>query len=180
MSRLVQNDSAPNFKANTVYDGEITLADLAISGKKVLLAFHRYATCPICNFSLRQFEFRHQELADKGIIYLPVFHSNTENMKEAYPTPPSFPIITDPDMKLYKLYKLKPSLLALLHPKAILDTLKLFNSIMQPGYKFKFSPDNTLFTRPADFLIAENLLIEQIHYGVSLGDSISVDEVLAF
>lgn len=179
-AHLKQSDKAPNFSADTVYNGEIDLKSMTTDGKKVLLAFHRYASCPICNFSLRQFGQRHQELLEKGIVYIPVFHSTAETMKESYPEAPDFPIVVDPNMTLYKLYGLKPSLLAIFHPKALLDMLKMFNSILQPGYQFKLSPDKTLLTRPADFLINEELKIEQVHYGVSLGDSLGIDEVLAF
>jgi len=174
--QLLTGALAPNFIATTVYGDEFNLQQALEQKEKIFLAFHRYATCPICNFSLRQYQQGYDELLEKGIRYVPIFHSSIENMKESYPEAPPFEIISDPDMKIYKAYGLKPSISALLHPKALLDSVKALNSIMQPDYKFKLAPDNTLLTKPADFLIGEGGKILHSRYGVSLGDSMSLQE----
>lgn len=179
MPQLKVGDSAPEIKnATLVYtaNGETAfiLSKALTNNESILLAFHRYASCPVCNFSLRQFQHEYDNLLEMGVRYVPVFHSSVENMQEAYSEEPPFAIIADPDMKLYKSYGLKPSLSAFLHPKAIGDGFKAVNSILQPGYRFKFAPEKTILTKPADFLIKANGEIAFVHYGKSLGDSISV------
>jgi peroxiredoxin len=178
MKELTIGDQAPSFAAPTVYGDNFELSGALEKGEKVFLAFHRYATCPICNFSLRQFEKGYQELLDKGIRYVPIFHSNIESMQEAYPEKPAFEIISDPEMTLYKDYGLNPSISAFFHPKAILDAGKALNSIFQPGYKFKLAPENSFLTKPADFLINEDGKILYARYGASVGDSTSFQETL--
>lgn len=175
MAQLKIGELAPDFQAATVYDGSLQLS--AVKGQRLLLAFHRYASCPVCNFSLRQFEARHAEFNSRGLAYVPVFHSTAEKLKEYYPQRPPFPIVSDPEMKLYKLYGLTPSIRAFLHPKALRDGLKAVSSIGK-GFKFGFSPDGGFTTRPADFLIGPDGKIEALHYGESLGDAWSPDEVL--
>ncbi len=179
MSTLQIGDQAPNIQAETVYGEDFELQAALANGEKIFLAFHRYATCPICNFSLRQFQNGYQELLDQGIRYVPIFHSSKENMQEAYPEEPPFEIIIDPDMNLYKQYGLKPSISAFLHPKALADGMKALSSMIQPGYKFKLAPEKTLLTKPADFLIDTNQKISHVHYGVSLGDSMTLSEAKA-
>jgi peroxiredoxin len=178
MKKLIKGNKAPNFKAATVY-GEIFDLQKALQGdEKIFLAFHRYASCPICNFSLRQFQQGYNELLDKGVRYVPIFHSGIESMRESYPEAPPFEIIADPNMNLYKDYGLKPSITAFLHPKALADGLKAFNSIIQPGYVFRLAPEKTLLTKPADFLIGNDGEILHARYGVSLGDSMTLKNLL--
>ena len=179
MAQLTIGNQAPLFKSNTVYGEEFSLNDALTGEHKLLLAFHRYATCPICNFSLRQFQQGYDDLLAKGIRYIPIFHSSIENMQTAYEDQPPFEIISDPDMKLYKSYGLKPSITAFLHPKALVDGAKALNSIFQLGYKFKLAPENTMLTKPADFLIDNDGGILHARYGVSIGDSMTLQEALA-
>lgn len=178
MKQLTTSDQAPNFQATTVYGEIFDLEKALAANEKIFLAFHRYASCPICNFSLRQFQQGYQTLLDKGIRYVPIFHSSVESMQESYSEQPPFEIIADPNMALYKSYGLKPSLSAFLHPKALVDSVKALNSIMQPGYKFRLAPDKTLLTKPADFLIGQDRKVLHARYGVSLGDSMSLKEAL--
>lgn len=177
MARLSVGQAAPLFTASTVDGGSFSLSSM--QGKRILLAFHRYASCPICNFSLKQFAARYQDLQDKGITYVPIFHSSIEKLKEYYPEPPPYQIISDPAFKLYRLYGLEPSLMGFLHPKALRDGLRALQS-WASGFKPGFSPDGELLTVPADFLIDAQGSIERLHYGVSAGDSWTVDQVLAF
>jgi len=179
MKRLIAGDNAPNFKAKSVYGDSFDLQKALQGNEKIFLAFHRYASCPICNFSLRQFQLGYQELLDKGVRYVPIFHSGIESMRESYPEAPPFEIISDPNMGIYKDYGLKPSITAFLHPKALADGLKAFNSIIQPNYKFRLAPEKTLLTKPADFLIGKDGKILHARYGVSLGDSMSFKDALA-
>lgn len=175
MSRIQTGTQAPDFEAPSVFGGPFKLSQHR--DRQVLLAFHRYASCPVCNFSLRQFMARADELRAKGIDYVPVFHSTVEKLREYYPDEPPFPMLSNPDMSLYRLYGLTPSIKAFLHPKALRDGLKAVASIGR-GFKFGFSPDGEVTTRPADFLIDTKGVVRHARYGESLGDSLSPDEVL--
>jgi peroxiredoxin len=180
MSQLKIGSKAPDFSAITVYGNDFNLETSLKDGHSLMLSFHRYASCPICNFSLRQFQNAYDELLDQGLRYLPIFHSGVESMQESYPEEPPFTIVSDPQMKLYKQYGLKPSLGAFFHPKALIDFGKAMSSIMQPGYRFRLAPENTLLTKPADFIINPKGNIEYARYGVSLGDSLSLQETREF
>ena len=45
--RLTQGQLAPAFATTDLYDAAISSHEL--KGKKVLLSFYRYASCPFCN-----------------------------------------------------------------------------------------------------------------------------------
>jgi thioredoxin-dependent peroxiredoxin len=171
MQRLKIGDTAPDFVFPAVYGANIELGQF--KDQPVLLAFHRYASCPICNLSLKNFERRYAEIRAAGFSYLPVFHSKAEKMKEYYPVAPPFPLLVDPEMHSYRLFGVENSLLKTFSISSGIDLLK---SVVG-GSRQSFSPDNQMSTIPADFFIYKGK-IRQLKYGSSVGDSWTVDEAL--
>ncbi len=172
--RIQVLDKVPTFTAKTVTGEEININQF--KGKKVHLAFHRYASCPICNLTIRAFQKRYQDLKQAGIVYLPVFHSTPEKMRSYYPELPKFQIITDPDMKLYAMFGVKSSWMGYLSPRSGINLLKSFLT----DFKKRLDVDGETSTMPADFLIDEKGKVRAFKHGSFIGDSWSVDDVLKY
>lgn len=174
-AKLNVGDRAPDFTASLMDGSSLALSSLR--GRVVHLAFHRYASCPICNYSLRQFEQRHTELVQRGIVYIPIFHSPAGKMREFYPAPPPFPVIVDPQRVIYRRYGLTPAFGTMLHPQTLKDMGKLVASL-RAGFRFRLAADGPLTTSPGDFLIDPDGVIKALHYGHSIGDSWIPDEAI--
>ena len=139
------------------------------------IAFHRYAACPVCTLSMREFTTRANDLKKAQVQHIAVFHSPLEKMKKYYPEQPPFDIILDPGMSLYNKYDVTGSLLGYLSPQSGLELLKSFSN----GVSLGLDGDGEKTTMPADFLINPDGLIVALNYGKFVGDSWKVDDVLS-
>jgi len=106
---------APAFRAVT-FDGR--LVDLsALRGKKIWLTFYRYATCPLCNLHIAAISHRYLALQKAGVEVVAVFDSRVpEFFKPGGTSDVRFPMISDSNKELYRLYSTRSSLLGVLRP----------------------------------------------------------------
>jgi thioredoxin-dependent peroxiredoxin len=105
--RLEIGKKAPTFMAETLTAETIYLKDFI--NKPVLIKFYRFAECPVCNLHLREFVRKYDELQKAGLSVIIIFHSPKwrfeKSGKENFP----FPIIPDPDKKIFGKYDVKNS-----------------------------------------------------------------------
>lgn len=140
------------------------------------LLFRRYAGCPICNLHLRSFARRHAELVTANARVIAIFHSSAGELEAVQGAVP-FPILPDPDRKLYAEFGVGTSLRSVLDPRA---WSAAFRAVVS-----RASPDPSAgraggaFGLPADLLISPSGRVDAAKYGVHADDSWSVDEVLA-
>ena len=113
--RLSQGSKAPDFEARDWNGKTIRLS--AVPGKR-WLAFFRYASCPLCNLRVHQIVGKHEELTRGSLSVVAVFQSPSESIaRNVGKQAPPFPIIADPDERLYALYGLETSLGGYLSPR---------------------------------------------------------------
>ena len=163
----------------------------AVSGERVRvpdgrglvhLQLRRFAGCPICHLHLRSFVSRHAELAAAGVREVVVFHSPAEELAPHASGHP-FPLIPDPDKRLYTELGVESSPRALLDPRAwlpILRAVALGTAAMIAGRQRPpaASPRGGRFGLPGDFLFAPDGRVIACKYGEHADDQWSVDEVL--
>ena len=169
MSQPLQvGTTAPSFERQAVMGQNINLTDY--QEQKVLLAFFRYAGCPVCNFRMHELMNEYEQLQERGIAVIAVFESS-EEMLQSYlkDTPVPFPVIADPELELYDAYQVNKSLGKMMNtlfkkqPKKDMKAGKaLFN-----GKSYKRDGAQTRI--PADFLIEKGVILEA-HYGKYVGD----------
>lgn len=172
--RLTAGQQAPDFTA-TVYGREpLTLSSLR--GQKVWLAFFRYAGCPLCNLRVHQMIQRYDAWEKKGLRIVAVFQAPVQEVADNVGEQNApFPIVCDPDEKLYRLYGLEASLAGYLSPKNMPDLAEALKSGFRPG------PMHGTKTRlPADFFIGTDGRIVETFYAGHISEHVPFERVDAF
>ena len=165
---------APDFEAD-IWNGEkFRLSEQR--GSKLWLAFFRYAACPLCNLRVHDIITRYDDLTAKGIKVAAVFQSPTDSIaKYVGQQQPPFPLISDPDEELYKLYELETSLAGFMSLKNVGRLKEAMAAGFKPG-----KPDGSIRRVPGDFLIDEEGIIQDAYYGEVIADHIPFERVEAF
>ncbi|MDJ1505783.1 redoxin domain-containing protein [Xanthocytophaga agilis] len=178
--KLVQNLSAPVFRLKDIYGRMIDLEEY--KDKKVFVGFFRHAGCPFCNIRVHKLLKVREELLEKGLEMI-FFFESPENVllqsifhKEISP----IPLISDPEKRWYSAYGLEPS--------SYKATMSHISSFVQTAFKASslgvplhaMAEGEAFNTMPAEFLLSEGLIIEQVHYSERLNDRMSVEKIRAF
>jgi len=165
---------APNFSLRSIKGDVFTLDSM--KGKKFMLSFYRYASCPFCNLRVSFLMGLHGDLKlDNQMIG--VFQSTEEDMKKYVSNQePEFPICSDYDRTFYKAYGVDTSLMAYIIGAMKLKTLL---DAYKKGFKISraMGPKTTV---PADFLIDEKGIITYAYYGTDISDHLDLDIVEVF
>jgi thioredoxin-dependent peroxiredoxin len=175
--RLEPNQPAPPFEVETSDGNTVTLEQFA--GKPLLLMFHRYAGCPMCNIRLHTFAREFPELHARGLEAIAFFHSPAKEIRKhaggrEYP----FFIATDPKFRVYRQYGVETSwprlMTSFLRPSVYADLGRAIRRGFRGG-----KPPAQLAKMPADFFIRPDGRVHAVHYGHSISDHMSLDEVEA-
>ena len=174
--RLEPGQPAVPFTATTIDGAAVSLDQFA--GRAVLLMFFRYGSCPMCNLRLRDFAKEYPRLRDRGLTVLAFFHSPAHSVRahagrRQYP----FPLIADPELRVYRQYGVETSwprlLLSMARARFYVD---LFRSLLH-GFWGGFAWQ--MAKMPADFLIGPDGRLVATHYGRDIGDHLPVAQVYA-
>lgn len=174
--RLNVGDKAPDFEAIDTNGDTINLSNY--KGQKVLIAFFRYAGCPVCNYRVHDLIENYDNIQSKGYKIIAVFESDNEVLKNyLIETQAQFRVIGDPKLALYKKYAVEKSLWKMLgsaFKKQPKEAIKKGNKLFQR----KIKRDGNLTRLPADFIVDENGIIKAVHYGTNIGDHLPITEIL--
>jgi peroxiredoxin Q/BCP len=171
---LVSGMSAPDFTATVYGRPPINLSDYR--GRKVWLAFFRYAGCPLCNLRVHQMIQRYAGWQQKGLEIIAVFQAPVDEVaRNVGEQNAPFPIVCDPDEALYRLYDLEASLAGYLSPKNIPLMAEAFKQGFLPG-----AMHGTKTRLPADFLIDASGKVIDAFYAPTIGEHIPFERVDAF
>lgn len=144
----------------------------------VHLQFRRFAGCPICSLHMREVARRHDEITDAGVTEVVVFHSSAEALRR-YQAELPFPVVADPDRKLYDEFGVGNSLRGMLSrdvARAVGRSMRHMRSARSVVGSLALTENH--FGMPADFLITPDGAIVARKYGEHADDQWSVDELL--
>jgi peroxiredoxin len=149
----------------------------------VHLQLRRFAGCPICSLHLHSIVRRHDDIVAAGVREVVVFHSTAEEFLGHEADLP-FPVIADPDRRLYAEFGVESSPRALLNPRAwwptIRGLLRAVRAIVRNHQPAPVAhPHGGRLGLPADLLIASDGRVLACKYGAHAYDQWSVDELLA-
>lgn len=142
----------------------------------------RWAGCPVCNLHLRAFVRASDDIAAAGIHELIVFHSSESELERYQPELP-FPIVPDPDRRLYRAFGVERSTSALLSPRLWRHVPRIAAGYIRRLWREhqlpRLFPHGGQLGLPADVLLDANGRVIAVKYGEMAYDQWSVDELLA-
>ena len=174
--RLEAGELSPYFKTVDVSDNTVDLK--AYRGKRVVLSFYRFVTCPLCNFRIAQFMNMYNKIANDDVVVIAVFESSKEYITDYVgPKGIPFPIIADPNGVLYRHFGVElswtKSFLAMLRPISMMKAMW--------SNKFRMGPLTGKANRvPADFLIEKDGTISVSYYGSDINDHLALAKIEEF
>lgn len=175
MSRLKPLTPAPGFEPSDHFGRPVGFQPK--KGRKLLLSFYRYASCPLCNIRVNTLISKHEALKASGLDMIGVFQSPAEEIRRYVGRQDSpFPIIPDPEMKLYRLYGVETGWAGLVGGGLRVAALV---SAFRQGFLLG-QVDGPINRLPADFLIDENGLLFDCYYGRDIGDHLPLAAIEAF
>lgn len=170
---LNKNQLAPEIATTSISGKRVNLSELR--GKKILVKFHRFSGCPVAQCQISEYITRQQELNTKGIETFVFLHSSREKIIPRYREVPGLHIIPDNEKKYYHLFDSRFLLSKLF---SLASWGATFSSIFK-GYFPLFNRFSASISGiPSDFIINEQGVIIDLHYGKHFGDSWSVSDVL--
>ena len=173
MKKIEKNTLAIEFTSVDYLGESIDLNDY--KGKKVLLSFFRGASCPFCNLRINQLINQFSDFEKQEIQIITFFAASKEEISEyAGKQKAPFPIIPDPNLKIYKKYGVEKSSLGMI--RTMINPSKMIKVMFSGFFNMKSIKDKPIV--PADFLISENQIIHRVHYGKDFGDHIAIPEIL--
>lgn len=172
---LRPNQPAPDFDVLDIFEQPVRLR--AYAGRRLLLSFYRFASCPFCNLRVHRLLQRQPELHALGLQLVGVFRSRPELVrKHVGKQEAPFPIIADPGGGLYEAYGVASSKAGMLRSLLRVPDGAL---AMAKGFVPR-DIDTALDLMPADFLIDEGATIRVAYYGRDPGDHLALDRVTSF
>jgi thioredoxin-dependent peroxiredoxin len=172
--RLVPGQPAVPFTAETIDGTTISLAQF--SGRALLLMFFRYASCPMCNLRLHDLVRHYAPLEERGLQAVAVFHSSASSIRahagaRRYP----FPLVADPEFRVYRAYQVERSwprlLMSMALPRFYVDWVRSMAHGFWGGVAWEMAK------MPADFLIDPAGRIAIAHYGRDIGDHLQIARI---
>lgn len=171
--RLAEGQEAPDFTVIDVKGNPVSLS--TYKNKYVLLSFFRYAGCPFCNITLMRLIERYDNFSKRGLQTIAFFQSSDDSIDRyvAAKNPP-FPVVADPEKKVYDQYGVESSVAGA--AKSILSLPATTVAIIR-GEVVQGKIEGDGFLMPAQFIIGPDLTIQKAHYGTSFADKIPLFEI---
>ena len=173
--KLMQGDRVDELELRST-NGNIFNIE-TISGKKALLTFYRFATCPFCNLRIFEMNQRYAELVAYFKV-IAVFDSDIDflikSMKK-HDTP--FTILADKNFEYFKKYDVEQSVWKFLVGSTV-GFFRLCKGVLK-GY-IPLIMKGSMRTVPVDILINEDGTIEKVYYGKNTSDHLNFEEIRKF
>ncbi len=176
MARLEVGDEAPNFTLPAIDGSSFDMAQQR--GKRVILTFFRFSSCPFCNIRINRILKRWEEF-DDNVVMVGVFDSKIEQLKKSMKRHnPPFAVVADETYENFLKNDVRKSFL-----KFILSPIKAPLTMLEAtvkGYLPLTLSISKLSTIPVDILIDENGKVVKAHYCKDTVDHLPVEELIAF
>ncbi len=156
---------------NSTFDTE------SLKGKRFMLSFFRFASCPFCNLRVNELVQRFDEFGNNFTV-VAIFDSPLDNLirhVKGHNAP--FPILADENNQYYQKYSIQHSVSGMF--KGMVFRMPKLMKAMFKGY-LPIKIKGSWTTMPAEFLIDQSGVIQLAHYGKDEGDHLPFEQVKAF
>jgi len=171
--RIQPGQPAKDFEVQDIFGNQFSLSHF--KGKKLLLSFYRYASCPLCNLRVHQLIQQYPDFKAKGLHLLAFFQSPVKSIRKYVGKQEApFPIIADPDHDVYRAYGVETSWPGFI--KGSFRLMTLTTAARKGFFPGKMEGKKSLV--PADFLIGPDLMVEKAYYGNDIADHMPIQEIM--
>jgi peroxiredoxin len=175
-NRLLPGDIAPDFELPGLGGIKHKLSDYR--GKKVLLRFNRQAGCPICNPRNRDFIRLYPRFQSANVELIGIFGSAEDVMPLGIGLQnPPYPVLADPKDTIYAKYGVERSLWGMFSPQNWKHLDGVREGTKMETFKNTRSGEGEATRMPAEFLINERGIIEQVHYHAFAMDFLPLEDL---
>ena len=176
MPQIVTGDTAPQFTLPAIDGSTFNMADM--KGKRVILTFFRFSTCPLCNMRIRRIIQRWNEFS-KDAVMVAVFDAKVgELQKRMKKHDAPFVVVADETYEQFNKNGVKKSFFKFMWG-ALRSPLTLLQATLR-GYVPLTLSISKLSTIPVDILIDEDGKVVEAHYCKDTADHLSLDRMIAF
>jgi thioredoxin-dependent peroxiredoxin len=150
----------------------------SVSGKRYLLSFYRFASCPFCNMRIHSLVAKYDQLPD-DFEMIAIFDSPLDNLQR-YATGHNapFPILADAANTYYRKFGVQCSLLGVLKG-GILRMPTVLYAMFGKGY-IPWTVKGSMTTMPLDMLVDESGIVQSVYYGADEGDHMPFSQIMEF
>ena len=181
MAKLNPGDSFPDYTVTTQFEDCTTIKRIA-KAKPLMLVVLRYIGCPSCRYDVHMLQVNHEKFMEKGVAIAVVMQSVPESVRTALKDEPlSFPIICDPEYKIYNDLEIRPaeSREEMLGDETALQKfMKKREDIQALGFVHG-EYEGIEEQLPAFFFMDEDLNVSIAHYAKGIGDMPTAEKMLA-
>lgn len=176
--KLQAGNTALDFVAKDINGNDVKLSDFR--GKKIILSFYRNVSCPFCNRRVHQIMGNNLRLKNAGVQLVFLFESSNEKLSSSvfHQGISPWPLIGDPDKKVYKQYGVEQSTLKMMKTMFVANVAQAKKETKE--LNLPEDKDASMNLVPADFFIDEKFKIVKAHYGTHLDDHVPIEELKAF
>jgi hypothetical protein len=177
--KVSPGDHVPARTLATVSGGTVTIP---APGRLTHLQFRRFAGCPVCDLHLREVARRHGEIVAAGVREIVLFHSSAKALLPYVHDLP-FPVVGDPDWRLYLEFGVEAAPRALTTPAVWPVIARSVGRALAWTREGRPPPplkaEGGRLGLPADILVDATGRVVACRYGEHAYDQWSVDELLA-
>ena len=176
MPQIVTGDTAPQFTLPAIDGSTFNMADM--KGKRVILTFFRFSTCPLCNMRIRRIVQRWNEFS-KDAVMVAVFDAKVGDLQKRMKKHDApFVVVADETYEQFNKNGVKKSFFKFMWG-AVRSPLTLLQATLR-GYVPLTLSISKLSTIPVDILIDEDGKVVEAHYCKDTADHLSLDRMIAF
>ncbi|MAY04806.1 MAG: hypothetical protein CMB25_04290 [Euryarchaeota archaeon] len=176
MATIQTGDASPQFSLPAIDGSTFNMSDM--QGKRVILTFFRFSSCPLCNMRIRSIIQRWDEFSNDAVM-VAVFDAKIgELQKRMKKHNAPFIIVADETYEEFNKSGVKKSFFKFMWG-AMRSPLTLLKATLR-GYVPLTMSISKLSTIPVDILIDEEGKVVEAHYCKDTADHISLDRMIAF
>ena len=173
---LVSGSSAPQFSLPAIDGTTFNMSDM--KGKRVILTFFRFSSCPLCNMRIRRIIQRWDEISNDAVM-VAVFDAKIgELQKRMRKHNPPFVVVADETYEQFTKNGVKKSFFKFIWG-AMRSPLTLLQATLR-GFVPLTMSISKLSTIPVDILIDEDGKVVEAHYCKDTADHLPLDRMIAF
>ena len=173
--RIRKGDKISSLNLPSTKGEDFTINEL--EGKKALVTFYRFASCPFCNLRINELTKRYDEFGE-DFQMVAIFDSPLDNLKKQtkHHNAP-FWILADENYHYFNKFSVEKSFL-----KFLKGTIIRFHRLILASFKgyIPFTFKGSISTIPVDILIEKDGKISEVYYGRDTSDHLPFEKIKSF